>query len=409
MMRQLLPSAGLLLVLVTTAAAQTPINQLFAPPAGDPFESSFFTAPNTRVLPNGSEVPPPAPEALLGPGDALCRERVWLSADFLYVSSSRTLLPPLVTTSPVGTDNSVAGILGRNSTSVAFGGNQLSGLRAALRAEAGVRLTECWGIDGTFLYTDSARSRFESRAVPGGTLLARPVVTAAGESAVLIGQYQPDDLSASASTRLIGGDVNLRRTLGRGKFGSWDLLAGYRYLSLRDAVRVANDNTTLPANIFPGGAFAALTRNSISDTFRSLNQFHGPQVGLATTQRLFDRLTLSARLGVALGVTLTDTTLTGTTTANGVTAAGGLLVAASNAGRHAHTAFAVLPSADVRLGYDVTDWLRLNVGYTFLYWNQVQRAADQIDRSTFPGRPAYPGDSSGYWLQGVTLGAEVRY
>ncbi|MFY7953662.1 MAG: hypothetical protein ACOVT5_14250, partial [Armatimonadaceae bacterium] len=103
-------------LLATAVSAQQSPNPLFAPPTGDPFGSTFYTAPGTRTLPNGTEAPIPPPEALLGPGENLVRERAWVSADFLYAASSRTLLPPLVTSSPAGAAN--AGVLGRESKTV---------------------------------------------------------------------------------------------------------------------------------------------------------------------------------------------------------------------------------------------------------------------------------------------------
>ncbi len=389
---------------------QAPPPPVAESPDPDPFSSPFFTAPNTRTLPNGRELPPPTPEALLGPGKSLCRECFWFSADFFYAAGSRTQLPALVTLSAPNTLPTEAGVLGRPTTRVGFGGNQLSELRPALRAEAGMWLGEHWAVDGTFLYTSAATASFSGVSQPGGTIVARPVITGVGEGSVLLGQFQPDAVSASAGSRLIGGDVNLRRNLLRNDFSTWDLFAGYRYLNLRDTVRVTHENTLPPANILMvPGAPVPFTRNVVDDRFRTLNQFHGPQVGIASTHRLFDRWTFSTRLGVAVGVTLSQTTLAGTTTANGMTSAGGLLVGGTNAGRYEDSHFSVVPTADMKLGYDVTDWLRLNVGYSFLYWSRVERAGDQIDRAVFTGRPSYPGQTTGYWLQGVTLGAEVRY
>lgn len=412
-MRQLLSGAGLLCLLATTVSAQPPPRALFAPPAGDPFGSSFYTAPNSNTLPNGSEVPPPAPEALLGPGDALCRERVWLSADFLYAAASRTLLPPLVTSSPSDTTPADLGVLGRPTTTLAFGGNQLSELRPSLRADGGVWFCDRFGIDATFLTLFEATERFVGSTTPGGVLLARPVSgVAGGEAAVPIGSNViPGTVWATANTFTIGGDANLRYNVGRGQFSRWDVFAGYRYLHLRDSVQVATEQqTVLPVPIDPLALVLPPGLSTLSDHFQTRNQFHGPQVGVATTHRLFDRVTLGTKLGVAMGVTQSETRLTGTTSSALGTTAAGLLVNASNAGRYTRTAFAVIPSADVRLGYDLTDWLRFSVGYTFLYWSRVERAADQIDRGILaPGRPAYPAYATDYWVQGVTLGVGLRY
>lgn len=377
-------------------SAQTQPNPLFTPTEGDPFASPFFTAPNTRTLPNGSDVPPAPPEAILGPGRALQRECFWLSSDFFIAAASRTVLPALAVTGPVGMNPA----LGQPGTVTLFGGDQLSGVRPGLRADAGVWFGDRLGVDGSFLFVATERVTYNAAAEPGGPVLARPIRTVAGESAVRIGQFSPDTLTATAATWTIGGDVNLRWNLRRSEFVTCDLFAGYRYLYLWDQVRVSN--TLTDAGVPPA-------RTTITDEFCTTNQFHGAQVGLATSARLFDRLTFSTRLGVALGATVTDARLSGSSTLGGVTTASGLLVTGTNAGRYANTEFAVLPTADAKFGYDLTDWLRLSVGYSFLYWSRVERAGDQIDRTLSLTRPVYPSRGTDYWLQGVTLGAEVRY
>lgn len=387
------------------ALAQQPTNPLFTPPSRDPFESPFYTAPGTRVLPNGSEVPPPVPEALLGPGEPLARDHVWAAADFFYGAARATRLPPMVTSSPVGTSLLDAGVLGRTTTTTVFGGNQLSELRPSLRAEAGGWFTECWGIDGSFLLMPQTSERFRGVTGPGGPILARPIISGATgtESAIPVGLVSAGSITAVTDTKAIGGDINLRHTLCRTEFGQWNAFAGYRYLQLRDQVQVATNQSL--QTVAPG-----LGMVTFDDLIRTRNEFHGPQVGLASTHRLFDRLSFSTRMSLAMGVTLVDARLTGSTTTPVGVNNGGLLVVASNAGHYTHQHFSVIPAADAKFGYDLTDWLRLNVGYTFLYWSKVERAADQIDRTLFaPGRPAYRNDTTDYWVQGVLLGVEVRY
>jgi hypothetical protein len=298
-------------------------------------------------------------------------------------------------TSPVGTNPA----LGQPGSVTLFGGDQLSGVRPGLRADAGMWIGDRLGVDGSFLFVATERVTYTAATEPGGPVLARPIRTLVGETGVPIGLFAPDSLTATAATWTIGGDVNLRWNLRRSEFVTCDLFAGYRYLHLWDEVRVSNTFTA------PG---TPAVRATVTDEFRSINQFHGPQVGLATSARLFDRLTFSTRLGVALGATVSDVRLSGTTT-GGVATAGGLLVTNSNAGRYENTEFAVLPTADAKFGYDLTDCLRLSVGYSFLYWSRVERAGDQIDRTLSLTRPVYPSRGTDYWVQGVTLGAEVRY
>ena len=83
-----------------------------------------------------------------------------------------------------------------------------------------------------------------------------------------------------------------------------------------------------------------------------------------------------------------------------------------------------MPEVGVTLGFDVTDWWRLTAGYTFLYWSNVARPADQIDRvidvtniPNFPtgarptglARPAPTLRDDGFWAQGVSFGMEFRW
>ena len=75
----------------------------------------------------------------------------------------------------------------------------------------------------------------------------------------------------------------------------------------------------------------------------------------------------------------------------------------------------------------MTDFVRLSVGYNFLYWSSVARPGDQIDRNldvtqipnflplppgTAPVSPPRPMPllrDNGYFAQGITLGVEFRY
>ncbi len=51
----------------------------------------------------------------------------------------------------------------------------------------------------------------------------------------------------------------------------------------------------------------------------------------------------------------------------------------SNIGGYSRDCFVVIPQFGVQLGYQFTCNLRGFVGYDFLYWAQVARAADQIN------------------------------
>jgi len=85
----------------------------------------------------------------------------------------------------------------------------------------------------------------------------------------------------------------------------------------------------------------------------------------------------------------------------------------------ATTAFLGFPQLGVNVGYQLTDNVRAFVGYTFLYWNDVLRPGDQIDRVVNttqspvnligngllvgPARPAPIFRESDFWAQASTL------
>lgn len=100
----------------------------------------------------------------------------------------------------------------------------------------------------------------------------------------------------------------------------------------------------------------------------------------------------------------------------------GLLALPSNTGRFSRDEFSVVPEGSVNVGYQVTDNLRVSVGYTFLYWSDVVRPGDAIDlrvNSTRaptslvppsgPAAPLFTFRSSDFWVQGIAFGVELRF
>jgi hypothetical protein len=84
----------------------------------------------------------------------------------------------------------------------------------------------------------------------------------------------------------------------------------------------------------------------------------------------------------------------------------------------------VVPEFNLNVGRQVTDSLRLFVGYTFLYMSNVVRPGDQIDTTvnttqlpdytgpgtlSGPARPAFTWRDTGMWVQGINVGAQLRF
>ena len=105
---------------------------------------------------------------------------------------------------------------------------------------------------------------------------------------------------------------------------------------------------------------------------------------------------------------------------------GGYFAQPTNMGNHTRTAFAVLPEIGLNVGYEVTPWMNIFLGYTFLYTNNVVRPGNQIDRginptqnASFtdtpftplvgPARPAFTDNGSSFWAQGLNAGVLFRF
>src|SRR5205814_2326867 len=113
------------------------------------------------------------------------------------------------------------------------------------------------------------------------------------------------------------------------------------------------------------------------------NRFYGGQVG-ANAEVRRGRLSLEGRAKVALGVTNQTIDVNGfqtITTPAGVTSqfTGGLPALPTNIGHFTQNRFSVVPDVGVRVGYYLSDNVRVYVGYDLLYWSSVVRPGDQID------------------------------
>jgi hypothetical protein len=322
-------------------------------------------------------------------------------------------VPPLVTSAAPGSPFPTAGALDGPGPILFGGRRELHSTRPGLQARVGYWFDDAQtsGVEAGLIFLGGLSERFVGSSGPGGVVLARPIVGPDGLNAGSpVTGLAPGGITASADTRVIGGDVNYRRALRCGECCRVDLVAGYRYLHLGDTVDVWTA-TTQRIPIPPEATIQVLSH----DSFRTRNHFHGPQVGLVTGCRLASGLTLELTTKVAMGVTVSEADTVGTTQFAGpaVTAAvpSGLLVMPSNTLSDSTSSFAVVPEAGLKVGYCLTDCLKVNAGYTFLYWSEVRRASEQIDLTVNPaaGRPAFRNDTSDVWLQGWTLGVELRY
>jgi hypothetical protein len=361
--------------------------------------------------------PPAAPEAC--PEEDADKLRV--GVDYLYWFLNRMRVPPLVTT---GTPES-GGVLGAPGTELLYGDGRLEsrhGRYVGVRADADYWFGrgECVGLSASafFLERDSSNFTVRQHTVP---VLAIPYVrpsgdpwayTVAGPAAG--GAELSGGVNVYSRVELFGEDVNLLLGLARGDGWRLDGLAGARFVQIRERLDLTATSRLLPDEAVLFG---------LTDHFHTFNKFYGGQLGLRGECRL-GRWSLEARGTVALGA---DDQLVETkgdrlyqTPLVRETNDYGLFVLPSNRGSFSRTDFDVVSELRVDLGYDLTRYCRVRVGYTLLTWDNPVRPGDQIGpidrhqvepggRPVSPPLPVIPFREDFFWAQGGNVGLELRW
>ncbi len=364
--------------------------------------------------------------------------RGFIEGEYLMWWMRGLTVPVLATTStnPTGT-----GFLGSPGTVPVIGsGTFLGSARDGLRLRAGLWLDDCncWGIDGSifFLGQRDADAAYGSNQFP---VLTRPVFspnpipgtgTIIGETgeAVSVPGILAGALTVHAQSVLWGGDANVSRCLLNDCDSRATLFVGYRNLDLVESLAI-NENITV---IGSGGGRIVVTDPigtmvHVQDKFATQNYFNGGQIG-GTYERRWGRFDLDARASIAFGVTEQELNISGyqTVTLPGQatqTFRGGLLAVGPNLGDFTRDRFSVAPELTLNAGYWLTQNLKVHVGYNFLYWTNVIRPGEQIDRvvnlSYVPNAPAVGISSlvrpealfqqSNMLVHGVQFGIEWRW
>lgn len=369
--------------------------------------------------------------------------RAWVTFEYLYWMPKGIDVPALVTTSPVGTAQGVAGELGQPTTSVLYGDDEINDdYRSGARIQGGFWLTpdEMAGVEGYYMGFDDESTQFSASGVftNGGTgpILARPFFNVdSGVQDTLLLAF-PNFVTGNQTIDL-NGSVNVSSSSDIRSAGalfrriSWmDVLdhhgvtcvriyglIGYRYFGM-------DEDLSINSEIRPvGGSFGLNSSIRASDLFSTDNQFHGLDLGMET-QLNHGSFFLKLLAKAALGNVTQEVNINGSTIASdGVTSttfAGGLLAQPTNIGELSSDKFAVLPEANVTLGCQLTRNVAITGGYSFLYLSNVVRPGDQIDLSLNPtqfdggvligeARPAASVNTSEFWMHGFNAGVEVTW
>lgn len=361
----------------------------------------------------------------------------WVSVEYLHTWLQGRGLPPLVSTSPPGTDGIVPG------ADILFGGGNVSGNRqAAGRLSFGGWFdpSERLGAGGRFFGIQTETIRFHAASDDvGRPLLARPIFQTwpgapggVGPGALVVTDNQrglpPRDLSGRIDvvthTDVLGAEGYLRYLLYCEPGRRLDLIGGYQFSRVDDSLQIDQETDFTPA--IPFAQFAA------TDLFATKNKFHGGQIGLLGE---FGQgpVILSLLAKAALGNMNEVVQIHGQSSvidAGGATTRfnGGILALPTNMGTYSQDKFAWIPEAEVKLTFKLTQNLEASVGYDFMYWSTLALAGDQIETSP-QGLPMvntsqwFGGDleesgglhpaldrikESSLWLHGLSVGITLR-
>lgn len=362
-------------------------------------------------------------------------ERFWVGAEYLLWWVKGDSLPPLISTSPVGTPQAQAGLLSTPSTTVLFGGSAVNDdARSGWRISGGYWLPcRPIAIEADFFQLERLTARF-SAASNGSPILARPFFNALtnlpDSELIAFPGLVAGQVSAGESSNLLGAGARLRINLCClqscdccGASYRLDGLLGYRFLQLHEELGITETLiSTNPASPAPLG-----TTLVVSDRFDTRNEFHGADLGLIG-EVCRGRWGLEALIKLAVGQNECELNVSGATTVTvpgfpSFTQAGGLLALGSNSGHFSKNRFSLVPEAAIRLGYRITPHWRATIGYDLFFWTDIIRPGKQIDTAinpdllppvviptAGPNRPQINLDNtSTLWVQGLTLGMEFRY
>jgi hypothetical protein len=420
------------------------------PDATPPAQAQPMLPPPAPPKPTQSVPAPQLPEVLpsapVKPTDVILVREHKQSGPLLYASGEYLLWwirdshdPVLATTGQFHLEprSGGGGVLGKSDTVVLLGGDVDNEERSGGRFTVGGFLPQSklgWEASGFFLgerSTDFQRSS-------GNSVLARPFFNlATGQEDVqttALPGISTGTLTIQSPSKLWGIDANLQCLLCGDCWHTVRLLGGFRYLNLQEALDVREDIALGPdvSRFFgPQFAFENNAQATVLDSFETRNQFYGGQVGLATQWRL-GTWTLDLFGKVGLGATQQRVTIDGSQTIDSPLIGrrdfrGGLLALSSNIGSYERTVFSVVPEAGVTMGKQFGSHVRVFAGYNFLFWSNVVRPSDQIDRGlnptlipnfltpgtqpnpAFGQRPAFSFNETNFWAQGLTFGMELRF
>ncbi len=367
----------------------------------------------------------------------------WFSAEYLMWWQDGIDLPPLAST------GRLSGRTPLPNGTVLYGDDEvLTDNFDGMRFDFGFWFDNChtWGIGAGAFGLDRRTDSFSGGAQ--NNPLVRPIITVLDNPAPNLDELteavalinapalgHSGTLNIDVDSQLSGWDIYLRhlRCAEQGCTCSgpcgcptrWcsrsEHRFGFRQVELDEGIEI-DSNVLIAGALSPGNDLSF----ALDESFRTRNQFNGIDFGWWHTRNI-DYWNFDIGLRIGVGNTRQRVRIAGntliTTNSGSSLEDGGLLALNSNIGTYDRDEFSVLPEFNMKLGYQLTDQLRATFGYTFLYWSNVVRPGDQIERiidqaqvpngnTTTPTDRVFPRfafDNTDYWAQGLSFGLDYRW
>lgn len=330
----------------------------------------------------------------------------WLENSYLlWTTKKASLAVPLVTSASL--DDALPGAIGQPGTKILLGDEKIDlGWRNGYRVSIG-RWLECCpdcGVEIGFLVLPNKKyhQSIQTSGEPGSLNLAVPIFDVTGlwglqglpgDSVFILpgpldGPGFQGQFSLKLSSQLLGSEINAKINLKNKSCYNIDCIGGFHWLQLKESLSFEGKTEAVPGSAESGFY-------NFEDSFKAVNNFYGPQIGLKGEYRI-GKLLLNGFAKLALGCMNQGADIKGKSrTSNGnlfymtknsgnTILNGGLFSEPGNRGSHYHNQFAAVLETGVSLSFYISTSIEIGLGYNFLWLNQVLRPENEIDRRLNP-------------------------
>jgi hypothetical protein len=202
---------------------------------------------------------------------------------------------------------------------------------------------------------------------------------------------------------------------------NWEVygVTGFRHLNLAESFTLFSDIQGVSGN------FTGMS-GTVHDLFETRNHFYGGLLGLRA-RYMHGPWSAEVTGRVAIGLSHEVINITGGYTSVNFTAPfasgpEGVFAQPANEGTTSANKFAVVPEVAVKVGYALTPSIRIVAGYDFLYYSDVVRPTDQINRSIPKGQtfqqdgqvasttnPSRLFNTTNFYAQGLNVGLAISF